>query len=278
MTIRIPRCHPDPNNPQIEDSPKYGIPSVGNAYGAFPSEQGWFELCEKRITGYGTLGDFVSVITNNLQSDIEIIVNEPRLWLSKRPYIRPCDEFEESLPPDLVYRIKITETLDYQILEYYFIPMGYYFQIDAKVLVNQVVNFPKWLGDDIVCNPACQCQTGKSYEVDFERSDGSRYSYFSEPYYLFENSGGELPTLVRGEYQTSFEYGNGPDVGLSVMPDQLKEQICPVNPDSIFGAGIAIRSKASCMKVTIGDFPLCETTQTLEPNICYADFLEITYG
>ena len=62
------------------------------------------------------------------------------------------------------------------------------------------------------------------------------------------------------------------------MPDQLKEQICPVEPDSIFGSNIAVRSKASCMKVTIGDFPLCQTTQTIESNICYTDFLEITYG
>lgn len=278
MTVRIPRCHPDPENPQIGDTPKYGIPGVGNAYSSFPSEQGWIYVCEKRITGYGTLGDFVSAIKSNLQMDIEITVNEPRLWLSYRPYITPCNEVEGALPPDLVYRIQITETLDYQILEYYFIPVGYWFDINAHLFVNDETNFPKYLGDDPVCNPACQCQTGKSYEVDFERNAGARYSYFSEPYYLFEKSGGETPTLVRGEYQASPEYGNGPDVGLVVMPDQLKEQICPVEPNSIFGSNIALRSKASCMKVTVGDFPFCETTQTFETNICYTDFLEITYG
>lgn len=281
LTLRIPRCHPDPENPQITDPLKNGgIEGIGPSTSTpGPIGLGWIYTCEKRVTGYGTLGEFVSALQDGLQLDLDLTVNEPRLWLSARPYTVPCTGTETTLPADLLHRIQITETLDYRIIEYYFAPVGLHFAIDGRIYNTDFTSFPKYLGDDPACNPACECQTGKSYEVDFERSGVSRYSYFAGPYYLFENANGETPTpLVRGEYVTSPEFGNSPDNGFVEMPYALREQICPPNPDAVFGGGLAIRSKASCMTVTIGDFPFCEATASFENNICYPDFLEITYG
>jgi len=278
MTIRIPRCHPDPNNPQIGDTPKYGIPGIGNAVTFPQSTLGFITICEKTVQGYGTLGEFVSELTSNMQSDIEITVNEPRLWLSRRPKLDSCNNtipVENFWPSDLVSRVKITETLDFQILEYFFIPAAYIFQVDANVNVTPSGNYREYLGDDPVCNPDCLCQSEKSFQQAWAASTSSRYSYFSSVYYLYENSSGAPPDLVRGIFQSSPEFGNSPDNGFSVLPPFISES-CEIPVSDVLG--LAIRSKSSCATFTVGSFPDCNITSTIENNSCYPDFLNITFS
>jgi hypothetical protein len=277
MVVTIPKCHLDPENPQITDPPKYGIPGVGNSFNLPQSDLGFMLICEKYVQGYGTLGDFVGAITANMQSDIQITVEEPRLWLSKRPQIDECSGEEYLRPSDLLSRIQITETLDSQILEYYFIPTGYVFQVDAQVDILPALTERKYEGDSPVCNPFCECQSGKVFKLPSEAfGNSSKFSYFSNVYYLYENESGETPTLFRGEFQQSPEFGNSPDNGYVVAPPSVVDDCeFPPIPNLI---GLAIRSKSSCITYTTGEFPECNITSTVEENSCYADFLNISFG
>jgi hypothetical protein len=281
MTITIPRCHPDPANPQITDPLKYVVDSttIGNSIFNFERDVGWFDLCEKRIVGYGTLGEFASKMQSGLQMDIQINVNEPRLWLSKRPYKRPCDGVEYLIQSDYCSRMQVTETVGEAIVEFYFIPYGQYYQVSAAVSAPNYGSARKYSGDSPVCNTeACECTANKSFEIDSYNSAANEFSYFSEAYYLFEHESGDPPSLVKGEFQITPEFGNNPDQGISVLPADLAESICPNAPETVGGGGRAIRPKSDCITQTIGDFPLCEQTNTVETNVCRGDFLSISYG
>ena len=91
LTVRIPKCHLDPDNPQITDPPKYGPPGVRNSLSIPETSFGEVRICEKVVYGTGTLGQFISALTQNMQADIQIIVNEPNLWLSQRTRTSPAN-------------------------------------------------------------------------------------------------------------------------------------------------------------------------------------------
>jgi hypothetical protein len=234
-------------------------------------------ICEKYVQGYGTLGDFVGAINANIQSDIQITVAEPRLWLSKRPQLDECSGNENMQPSDLVSRIQVTETIDFQIIEYYFMPVGFVFWIDALVNIQAAGIEREYEGDTPVCNPFCECQAGKVYKLPLEGiGQASRFSYYSNVYYLYENESGTTPTFVPGEFQQSPEFGNSPDVGLVVAPPSV---VNDCDSQQITGLiSTAFRSKSSCITFTTGEFPDCIITSVIDEDSCYADFLNITVG
>jgi hypothetical protein len=288
MTVRIPRCHLDPENPSITDPPKYGIPGVINSLSVPERPVGQITICEKSVVGFGKLGQFVSKLQENMQADIEIIVNEPNLWLSQRGYFDPCigeylgnNQYSgavRNLNSDPLSRIEVTETIDYQELRYYFAPIGYIFSYNAKLQMRPTRQECIYTDGSIGCNPSCVCQENKVFECPDLQNNVNSFVYYSEGYYLYENESGQPPALVAGQLIPDIEYGNQPDVGPVWPLFSLVESACPGSPESYYYAqGIGVKPKAGCITYTTGPMPFCFITSTIDEEYCTGDFLSVTH-
>jgi hypothetical protein len=282
LTVKIPRCHPDPTNPQITDPLKNNGITIFNNTGTVETDQGAVVACDKTVQGWGTLQDFISELQNNSQMDFEINVNEPKLWLSRRPYIDPYTGNEILLPPDSLYRIKVTETIDYRLMEYYFIPFGYFYTINGSVVcLESVASFPKYRSNNPVCNFSCECQSGLIYDQAYNNIRYTEYAYYaSEPYYLYKNDNGDPPTLVPGTFVPNLDIDAGGNVGLVTPPEGLLKPICEENTIDYLNSSyiyFAAKSNSDCQTLTRGIYPDCSLTSSIEKNVCETDFLTIAY-
>ena len=224
-----------------------------------------------------------------MQADIQIIVNEPNLWLSQRTYFDPCaGEYlgnntwagaNIQLKPDKVSRIEITETLDYQELKYYFAPIGYIISYNGKLIMRPTSQDCKVEDPSrIPCNFACECQENIVQTCSDLQSNVNQFGYMSQGYYLYENSSGQAPALVAGQLIPDPEFGNSIYFGPVYPPLSLMESACPNSPSSYYYAySFGSKSISSCRTFTTGPMPDCNTTSTIEENICVADWLSISH-
>lgn len=188
LRVRIPRCHPDPQNPQITDPLYAGLIN----YPVLAFDRILLDLCERKVLmTSGTLGDYVDAFSG-IQTPVTFEVLQPNLWVTDRPWNNPCtdDNNITTLLKDPVSRIEYIDNLDERVVSVYYSPIAYYFTF--TVFVTHLSNTRY---DPEPCNPFCECIGGKS----FKYRDGGLNpvtaweTAFSKPYYLYENPNGEPP-------------------------------------------------------------------------------------
>lgn len=200
LIVSSPRCHPNKDDPQITDPVLYDGPSISQTN--FPHyAEGGIATCEKDVSGYGSLSDFISVLSENTKLPLtyEIVRN---FWISGRPTINTCNS--EKSPPiaaaDRFTRVEIVETLDTRIYRYYFKPAFYRFTAYSNMSISSSsYGYGTKYQNGIVCNDACICVNGKTYEFQVLSTKNTN-TYFSAPYYLYQNSAGQVPTMVAGTF------------------------------------------------------------------------------